>query len=303
MRLLEIARQMHVEVLGVGSLPQWANAELLSGVRLMSWVQLPSAIEAAARAFEPGQTQPSVAQPFQAVRAAADRPVPPAQPGKAVLPAQAHDAGNEEPPLDARAPREPFESQGVYESDIATDQSDFDLEGSDLAGTYQQELDPGVGRRPQEQSRDSRPDAAPLPAAPPQPLGSYTVEGSQLLDSAANGENIVAHVSAEDIGKWISGLDEDHAGPERASSVSGQTPAPGATAAPSAAVPPQRGPGASEGWLAPPLPRKIIDESARPLPRALDEPPRGLGQKAFDPHELNGLLTPEELDALLGKDR
>jgi hypothetical protein len=266
-RLLEVARQMHVEVLGVGSLPQWANAELLSGVRLISWSQLPAAIEAAARALGPVKERKDAQTPAQA--------------GKLRRP----DAETTTERKDAEI-TEPLEAQGVYESDVAPE-PDFDLEGPDLAGTYQQELAPDRGRQPHEQPQDPRPDPQPQPQSnpvaahpqippfepgsgvlsqvvqsqPPKPLRPQspgTTEESQLLDTTADG---ASRVSAEDIGRWISGLDEDHAAPRQ-----------------------PHGDGHS-------------------APRSIDEPQRVPAPKTFKPHELTGLLTPEELDALLGRDK
>lgn len=310
MRLLEIARQTHVEVLGVGSLPQWANAEMLSGVRLTAWSQLPAAI-AAARALAPTRPQPEKAAPIA-------RPL-------------ADDADNQVPGPDTHAHEEPFELEGVYESDIAPAQPDFDLEGSDIGGTYQQELDPGAGRQSQEQPQDPQPDQQPQsqpqsgpqsgpqselgaafpqtpplgviagalakaaqsqPSRPPRPQSPDTIEGSQLLDATANADYDAAHVSAEDIGRWISGLDEDHA---VASVPHGEDhPAP-------PTAPTQRPAGVSEG--APRVPGVREVTLPPPSPTKIEQPARAAAPTNFKPHELNGLLTSEELDALLGRDK
>jgi hypothetical protein len=168
---------------------------------------------------------------------------------------------------------------------MATGESDFDLGGVDVAGTYQQELEPGIGRHLQEQLPESRPDPQPQthapqsqPAVPPCPQSPDIRGGSPFFDPSADIDHVVSHISAGDIGRWISGLDEDHTSPaELAPSASGGTPPP-------------------------PLPAQTLDA---PLPAAheRDKPAPGNGSRTFGPHELGGLLTPEELEALLGKDK
>jgi len=225
---------------------------------------------------------------------------------------------------------DPSASLGVYESDIARGQGDFDLEGPDLAGTYQQELEPDAGRRPQEpreRPRDPRPDPQPGPesgvtpppipplgtfagappqagqsrppepptsgaAKPPRPQSPGAVDELQLLELLADGDPAAQHVSAEDIGRWISGLDEDH--PVSCPPLGGAHSSPPAQPTPRAAS-------VSDGA---PRVQSVSGPTPPPLPAPmLDEPVRRAGPSAFKPRELTGLLTPEELEALLGRDK
>lgn len=76
LRVLRIARDMQVEVLGVGSPAADVQADRLSGVRLVSWADLPSALERLGASG--GQVPSETSEKFETTPDEAPKSAPPA---------------------------------------------------------------------------------------------------------------------------------------------------------------------------------------------------------------------------------
>jgi hypothetical protein len=145
-RLLEIARQLGVEMLAVGPIPAWAGEEALSTVRIVSRMDLPAALRRLVemdRLCRSEMDQAPVAAKAQA--APSDSPAPETPPSEAAESARRMRHAVETPHKEAR--RE-------FEEDLRQESS----RGDNGSGTYVETITEAARRR----LADARSQADPL---------------------------------------------------------------------------------------------------------------------------------------------